>query len=131
MASSTPSVAASFSLYNPSNDTAGTAGNFVHVPYHQQQELLFSPTSPPSQQLHPYRYQPNMLSIPATAARGKAGSDELAENVSTAMVADPKFRVAVAAAISSLINKEASRFHGQQLREEIERQRGEGWGLNI
>ncbi|CAI0375644.1 unnamed protein product [Linum tenue] len=112
MASSTPSAAAassSFSLYNPSsNDATGTAGNFVHVPYHQQQELLFSPSPPPpSQQLYPYPLLPTAAGNQPWR-RKAAGGGELAENVSTAMAADPKFRVAVAAAISSLINKEAS-----------------------
>ncbi|CAL1352705.1 unnamed protein product [Linum trigynum] len=109
MASSTPSAAASsFSLFHPSSNDAAAAGNFIHVPYNQQQELLFSPSPPPpSQQLYPYPLLPTAAGNQPWR-RKAAGGGELAENVSTAMAADPKFRVAVAAAISSLINKEAS-----------------------
>lgn len=83
-------------------------------PYHQQQHAF--PWMPSRLNNYQYHNIPKPLPTNAAAAAASAfgtGSEDdhnkslLAENVS-AIASDPKFRVAVAAAITSLINKETS-----------------------
>ncbi|MFQ6656704.1 hypothetical protein Gotur_026694 [Gossypium turneri] len=88
---------------DPSKGTILDLTNNRHVNHH-------FPTASSSSSHHPspaFPWMPSRLSNGTSSRQWKSQEDEsLAENV-TAIASDPKFRVAVAAAITSLINKES------------------------
>ncbi|CAN1813088.1 Probable WRKY transcription factor 9 [Linum perenne] len=125
-------AATSFMLLDSSNDYCPSSSsssqldlsaNFIfpynHQQQQQQQQMVFnsitttthhpSHLDPTSNHAH---HQPNILNSwihrTTSSPANFQGGGQLAENVSTVIAADPKFRVAVATAISSLITKEAS-----------------------
>ncbi|KAB1997723.1 hypothetical protein ES319_D12G042900v1 [Gossypium barbadense] len=107
MASTASAAADSFMFLDSSNPLSNGSildlTNNRHVNHH-------FPTASSSSSHHPspaFPWMPSRLSNGTSSRQWKSQEDKsLAENV-TAIASDPKFRVAVAAAITSLINKES------------------------